>query len=108
MPTEITPVTGLEEPAPGRRGLPRIRARTVLGLLVCLGATAAMGVGLWHLLQTGTCSSGGPYVNARPCPDDIGLWIGLLFGAVFALLAGMALMGRLIVPWAIFFTGVGG
>ena len=27
---------------------------------------------LYHLVRTGTCASGGPYVSARPCPSDTG------------------------------------
>ena len=38
---------------------------------------------LIHLLETGTCASGGPYVSRRQCPSDTGLWILLMLGAIF-------------------------
>jgi len=106
--SEILPTTGLEEPTPrARPHLPRVRAGRLAGLVLVLGATAVMGIALWKLLHTGTCSSGGPYVNARPCPDGTATWALLIPAAMLAWFAGMALMGRLLVPWAILFTGVG-
>jgi hypothetical protein len=94
---------------PARATLPGMPPlRTIAGLVLCVAATAAMGLALWHLLDTGTCASGGPYVSARPCPDGTTTWILLAPASVIVLLAGMALMGRLIVPWTIFFAGTGG
>jgi hypothetical protein len=53
-----------------RAGPLRYWSLTLLGLIIGLGCLFAFGWGLWNLLQTGTCSSGGPYVSARQCPDD--------------------------------------
>jgi hypothetical protein len=44
--------------------------------------------GLYHLIRTGTCASGGPYVSARPCPPGTGLHVVSLVGGVFAGLIG--------------------
>jgi hypothetical protein len=55
-----------------RAGPLRYWSLTLLGLIILLGCLFAFGWGLWNLLQTGTCSSGGPYVSARECPDDTG------------------------------------
>lgn len=106
--SEITPVTGLEEPpARARPHLPRLRVGRVIGLVLVVGATALMGMALWKLLHTGTCASGGPYVSANPCPNGTVVWALTIPAAMLLWFAGMALMGRLLVPWAILFTGVG-
>src|SRR3954454_5082265 len=104
---EITPVTGLEEPTGARYHLPRLRAGRLLGLALVVGATALLSVALWKLLHTGTCASGGPYVSARPCPDGTVTWALMIPVSMLAWFAGMAFMGRVLVPWAILFTGVG-
>jgi hypothetical protein len=38
---------------------------------------------LVHLLETGTCASGGPYVAARQCPSGTGAWIAGLTLSIF-------------------------
>ena len=53
-----------------RAGPLRYWSLTLLGLVIGLGCLYAFGWGLYNLLQTGSCASGGPYVSARPCPDD--------------------------------------
>src|SRR3954470_17607380 len=52
--------------------------RGALGVGLMLAGLVGFGLGLYHLVKTGTCASGGPYVSARPCPSDTGLWIGAL------------------------------
>jgi hypothetical protein len=51
---------------------------------------AAFAFGLYELVQTGTCASGGPYVSARPCPSDTGLHVAALTGGIVLFLAGAA------------------
>ena len=41
---------------------------SLLGMLVSLASLLVMTWALYHLVRTGTCASGGPYVSARPCP----------------------------------------
>lgn len=53
-----------------RAGPLRYWSLTLLGLIIGLGSAAAFFWGLYNLIDTGTCSSGGPYVSARECPDD--------------------------------------
>src|SRR4051812_50060385 len=65
-------------------------ARGALGLAVMLAGITAFLFGLYHLMKTGTCASGGPYVSARPCPAGTGGWIAVLIGGGFALLGGGA------------------
>lgn len=64
--------------------------RTIIGLALCAGAVVAFDNGLYHLVRTGTCASGGPYVSARPCPPGTGLHVVSLVGGVFAGLIGIA------------------
>jgi hypothetical protein len=64
--------------------------RGAVGLALMLVGIAAFLFGLYHLMKTGTCASGGPYVSARPCPAGTGGWVALLIGGVFAFLAGGA------------------
>ena len=65
--------------------------RGAAGFVLMLAGVAAFGLGLYHLMKTGTCASGGPYVSARPCPSDTGMWIAALTGGIFVFLAGGAI-----------------
>jgi hypothetical protein len=64
--------------------------RGAIGLALMLVGVAAFLFGLYHLMKTGTCASGGPYVSARPCPAGTGTWVAVLIGGVFAFLGGGA------------------
>ena len=57
---------------------------TLIGLVVAGASIVAIDWGIYHLVRTGTCASGGPYVSARPCPPGTGLHIGALIGGIFA------------------------
>jgi hypothetical protein len=63
---------------------------SLLGMLLCLVSLLLMTWALYHLVRTGTCASGGPYVSARPCPSDTGAKILGLMGGIFGLLIGGA------------------
>jgi hypothetical protein len=65
--------------------------RTLTALALCGGAVLAIDSSLYHLIRTGTCASGGPYVSARPCPPGTGLHIVLLVGGIFGGLIGIAI-----------------
>jgi Short C-terminal domain len=56
--------------------------RSFIGLFVFFAAWAAFEYSLYHMLQVGTCASGGPYVSARPCPSGIGVYFAGLFGGI--------------------------
>ncbi len=57
--------------------------RAFLGLgLMALSITSA-SYALYQFLQIGTCASGGPYVSARECPDDIEGLFFLMIGGIF-------------------------
>jgi hypothetical protein len=64
--------------------------RTLIGLAITLASLVAVNWGLYHLVRTGSCASGGPYVSARPCPPGTGGHIGALIGGIFGGLIGMA------------------
>lgn len=62
--------------------------RSLLGMAICLASLLFMTWALYHLVRTGTCASGGPYVSARPCPAGTGAKILILMGSIFGLLVG--------------------
>ena len=66
-----------------RRHTGRVIANVLAGL-VALGMLVLFEAALVHLLETGTCASGGPYVSRRQCPSDTGTWILLMMGSIFA------------------------
>jgi hypothetical protein len=61
------------------------------GIVVLALSLAAAATGLYGLLLTGSCASGGPYVSARPCPEGTGLRITALVIGIFTALGGMAM-----------------
>jgi hypothetical protein len=65
--------------------------RGAVGLALMALGVAALAFGIYELVKTGTCASGGPYVSARPCPPGTGLDVAAVVGGVFAFLAGGAL-----------------
>jgi hypothetical protein len=90
---------------------------TLLGLLICGAALVGVTWGIYHLIRTGTCASGGPYVSARPCPPGTGGHIGALIGGIFGSLVGMGIyaargggsvasgtVGLGLVMWALLFV----
>jgi Short C-terminal domain len=62
---------------------------TLLGMLICLACLLGMTWALYHLVRTGTCASGGPYVSARPCPEDTGTKVLVLIGSIFGIFIGL-------------------
>jgi hypothetical protein len=59
-----------------------------IGLALCGAAIVALDWGIWHLMLTGSCASGGPYVSARPCPPGTAAHILSVMGGVFGGLIG--------------------
>jgi hypothetical protein len=62
--------------------------------VIAVGALALACVELAHLMDTGTCASGGPYVSAHPCPAGTGARIGLLVGAIFVYVIALIFSGQ--------------
>jgi hypothetical protein len=82
--------------------------RKPIGTAVMLAGLAAFAWGLFHLIQTGTCASGGPFVIAQECPEGTGLKVtAVMVGVVVALVGGLAAgVGIGVVP--LVFMTVGG
>ncbi|MEA2493591.1 MAG: hypothetical protein QOJ29_1502 [Thermoleophilaceae bacterium] len=59
-----------------------------LGLALCGASIVGIDWGMYHLMRTGSCASGGPYVSARPCPPGTALHILSLVGGIFGGLIG--------------------
>jgi Short C-terminal domain len=65
--------------------------RSSIGLFVFFASWAVFEYSLYHMLQVGTCASGGPYVSARPCPSGIGVYFAGLFGGIIIGLIGIGI-----------------
>jgi hypothetical protein len=64
---------------------------TLTGLAIAGASIVGIDWALYHLIRTGTCASGGPYVSARPCPAGTGTQILVLVGGIFGALIGPGL-----------------
>src|SRR2546429_102833 len=65
--------------------------RTISGVAVLLFGAVLLGVGIHHVVSTGTCSSTGYSANFGPvphCPKGTGWWILFVIGGVFLVLIG--------------------
>jgi len=62
--------------------------------VVAVGALALACVEIAHLMDTGTCASGGPYVSANPCPAGTGTRILLLTGAILVYVVALLFSGQ--------------
>ncbi|MGD0165726.1 MAG: hypothetical protein ABSC51_00345 [Gaiellaceae bacterium] len=84
-------------------------ARIVTGLVMFAAGISGLGYSLVKLMHIGTCASGNtPYVIARQCPSGTGAQIGLLAGAIFVALIGVAIAAiGLAIPGGIGFTAIG-
>jgi hypothetical protein len=64
---------------------------TIVGMAILLFGSILLGVGIHHLIATGTCSSTGYSANYGPvptCPSGTGAWMGFLFGGIVLGLIG--------------------
>jgi hypothetical protein len=61
------------------------------GLGLAGASVVALDWGIYHLVRTGTCASGGPYVSARPCPPGTGAHILALMGGIFGGLSAIGI-----------------
>lgn len=66
-------------------------SRGALGLLLMAVGLGGFLFGLYEVMKTGTCASGGPYVSARECPSSTPYYIGAVIAGIFVFLAGGAL-----------------
>jgi hypothetical protein len=65
--------------------------RTIVGVAVVLFSAVLLGVGIHHLVATGTCSSTGYSGNFGPvpyCPSGTGWWMLFLFAGIIGAIVG--------------------
>lgn len=86
--------------------------RTIIGVAMLLFGAIILGVGMHHLVATGTCSSTGYSSSYGPvpyCPKGTGWWILFVIGGIFIAVIGGLVSGTtsalLIVPAV--FSGIG-
>lgn len=68
----------------------------IAGVAVLLFSAILLGVGIHHLVATGTCSSTGYSANFGPvphCPSGTGWWMAFLFVGIIGCLIGAAMAG---------------
>ncbi|WP_433040161.1 SHOCT domain-containing protein [Dactylosporangium sp. CS-033363] len=92
----------------------KLTTREIVSLALGLGGVAMLGIAISHLLDTGTCGSGGPYVTARECPEGSAVWgLALPVGffvwltSLFVSKAGLAKPGAGQIVWTVGFLGGG-
>jgi hypothetical protein len=82
----------------------------IAGVAVLLFSSVLLGVGIHHLVATGTCSSTGYSGNFGPvphCPSGTGWWVGFLMIGIFGGLIGAAMAGSAGLVFAGIFGGIG-
>ncbi len=87
---------------------------TIIGIALLLFGGIAFGVGLHHLVATGTCSSTGYSSNYGPvpyCPKGTGWWFAFVFGGIMLVIIGAFVSGgssvALLVPAIFIAIGAG-
>jgi hypothetical protein len=81
----------------------------IAGVAMLLFAAVLIGVGMHHMISTGSCSSTG-YSSVGPvphCPKGFGWWIGFLVGGIFLALIGAAVSGSSALVIPAIFSGIG-
>jgi hypothetical protein len=85
--------------------------RTIIGVAILLFGGVLLGVGIHHMVATGSCSSSGysSYGPVKRCPAGTGWWFAFLFGGIFLCLIGAftASAGTVILIIPAIFTAVG-
>ena len=91
---------------------------TLSGLALAGASIVGIDWAIYHLVRTGTCASGGPYVSARPCPPGTAMQMVVLVGGIFGALIGTGLyaargrggrrsaVGIVTVMWALLFLTI--
>lgn len=82
----------------------------VAGVAILLFCSILLGVGIHHLVATGTCSSTGYSANLGPvphCPSGTGWWFAFVFVGIIGCLAGAAMAATTGLVFAGIFGGIG-
>jgi hypothetical protein len=73
--------------------------KLVIGAVLLLGGVALFELSVFHLVQVGTCASGGPYEIRNPCPHSTWAWLGLILPALISGLIGAAVLDVIGAAW---------
>jgi hypothetical protein len=82
----------------------------IAGVALMLFSSVLLGVGIHHLVATGTCSSTGYSANYGPvptCPSGTGWWFAFVFGGVIGGLIGALMAGSMALVFASIFGAIG-
>ncbi|WP_433064051.1 hypothetical protein [Dactylosporangium sp. CS-033363] len=89
------------------------RSRDALSIVLGAAGLLVLGFGLNQLANTGSCSSGGPYISTRSCPSGTWTMTYLLLAGTVAWVAGIAISrgglnkGTGLWLWTVGFTALG-
>jgi hypothetical protein len=88
--------------------------REIASLVIGLTGVVLLGIGLNHVLDIGTCASGGPYAITRPCPEGATGLFWMSFAGAIMWMSGIILSRHTIVApgagqllWTAGFAGGG-
>jgi hypothetical protein len=82
----------------------------IAGIALLLFSAILLGVGIHHVVATGTCSSTGYSANFGPvptCPAGTGWWFAFVFGGIIGSLVGALMAGSLSLVFAGIFGAIG-
>jgi hypothetical protein len=82
----------------------------IIGVALLLFTSVLLGVGIHHLVATGTCSSTGYSANYGPvphCPAGTGWWMAFVFAGIIGGIVGGLMAGSLALLFAGIFGGIG-
>jgi len=82
----------------------------IVGVALLLFSAVLLGVGIHHLVATGTCSSTGYSSNYGPvpyCPSGTGWWFAFVFGGIIGSLIGALMAGSMGLVFAGIFGAIG-
>jgi hypothetical protein len=82
----------------------------IVGVALLLFSSILLGVGIHHLVATGTCSSTGYSANYGPvphCPSGTGWWFAFVFGGIIGSLIGALMAGSVGLVFAGIFGAIG-
>src|SRR5690348_9084803 len=88
----------------------RLTGWRIAGVAILLFSGILLGVGIHHLVATGTCSSTGYSANYGPvptCPSGTGWWFAFVFGGIIGCLIGSALAAGVGFVFASIFGAIG-
>jgi hypothetical protein len=82
----------------------------IVGVALLLFSAVLLGVGIHHMIATGTCSSTGYSASYGPvptCPSGTGWWFAFIFGGIIGGLVGALMAGSLGLVFAGIFGAIG-